>query len=119
MTAQALETGCFAEGRGAEAAEMVLGVADFAFEAGFATSAVVGVVFAGAAGLVAVWLDGLAATCGAAETIGASTTAFTSIGGGRAATGFAFGACVGVVATSGDVQRDSHQIAMLLEAATK
>ena len=119
MTAQALDFGRFVDVRGAEATDLV--AAGFAFGSGFATTAVFGVAFAVAAGLAEGWLTALATAFGASEIVGTSITAFTSIGGGRAATGLAFGAAVsvGVVATSGEVQRDSHHIAMLLEAATK
>ena len=115
MTAQAFETGCFADVRGVEAARAAgLGAAVFALGAGFTVAAAgadLGAAFAGIADLI----KGLGAASGAAETVGASMTASTSIGGGKDATGFA----VCVTATRGEVQRDNHHIAMLLEAATK
>ena len=61
MTAQALEIGRFAEGRGAEAAATGLGVAGFVLGAGFVTTSATGVAFAGAFGLVKALLTGLAA----------------------------------------------------------
>jgi len=119
MTAQTLDAGRFVDVRGAEATDLV--VAAFAFGAGFATTAAFVVAFTVAAGLAEGLLTALATVFGASEIVGTSTTAFNSIGGGRTATGVAFGAAVGVgvVATSGEVQRDNHHIAMLLEAATK